>query len=344
MDTATTPPTLQPTSTGFISAVQVLHQLLRHHGLDPEAIATAAGLAPSDRTVPAQHVDELLKAALAHTHNPAFGLDAARCWHPSYFGVLGHAWLVSPTLLDGLTRVADYYTLVGQRGAVEVVPEDGGIKVRYWGHRGHPAAVETAAIAVDMVMSILLDMCRYNAGDTLRPRSASLRRSAPDTTRDYERFFGCPVRFGAEDNHFVLARADAEEALPIANRRLASTFDRMLADDLQRLHDDDIVARCRAALAHRLPSGRLGAPGIAKTLHLSPRTLQRRLASAGTNFRDVLDEVRRGLALQYADEPHRPLTEVAFLLGFRELSSFTRAFRRWTGCTPSAYRSRLSPA
>ncbi len=321
------------------STTLLLRQLFARRGLDLDAIeAEAHGQQP---LAVVDRIDALLAGALARLGDSTFGLDAARVWHPSYFGVLGHAWLVSPTLADGLQRIADYYALVGERGTFDIERDATGVTVRFWGHRGNPASLDVAAVVVDIVLAVLIDMCRYNAGDALRPLRVTLRRRRPEGSDAHALLFGCPVEFESSENSVTISAEDARRPLSVGNRRLASLFDRLLADELAQARREDVVAHCRAVIAHRLPSGRFDAAGVAGALHLTPRTLQRRLATAGTSFQRLLDDVRRNLALDYLDDLRRPLTEVAFLLGFRELSSFTRAFRRWAACTPSHYRARL---
>ncbi len=336
-------------SSDVASARQVLRRLLELHRIDVDALESSfegragGGDVPDGGATPA-YVDAMVGAALLQVDDPAFGLRAARCWHPTYFGVLGHAWLVAPTLRDGLARLSTYYRLVGDRGVLEVEDVPGGVKARYWSRRGHPAALPAAATVVDVVMSILLDMCRFNAGDGLRPIEASLRRHRPPQPEVYERFFGCPVTFDSPENSIVLAERDARMRLPTTNRRLAGTFDRWLAEELAHAHKDDIAGRCRAALARSLPGGVIGVADIAEHLHMTPRTLQRHLAEAHKTFQGLLEDVRRELALEQVEDPRRSLTETAFMLGFNETSSFTRAFKRWTGVSPSAYRARLAAA
>ena len=176
--------------------------------------------------------------------DPAFGLQAARCWHPSELGVLGYAWLSSSTLRTGLERAVRYSRLVGERGITEIEDTRQGLKVRFWAKRGNPAVVPVAAVFVDIVMALLFDLCRMNAGAALRPVAATLRRRKPDPADAYERFFGCPVQFGAEENAFVLSAKDADRPLPSANRQLAATFDKMLTEELARLDKSDVVSRC----------------------------------------------------------------------------------------------------
>jgi AraC-like DNA-binding protein len=100
----------------------------------------------------------------------------------------------------------------------------------------------------------------------------------------------------------------------------------------------DFVQGVREAIRAALRDGAPQVGGVAKGLHVSLRTLQRRLTEHGTSFQDEVDAVRRELAFQYLKDPHLGVSEVAFLLGYAELSTFDRAFKRWTGMTPRVWR------
>ena len=323
----------------------MFRRLLEFHGLDAIGIARDAGIDLGAVPVLAERlaidkIDAMLRVAIPLIGNPAFGLHAARCWHPSELGVLGYAWLSSSTLRTGLERVARYSRLIGERGATEIENTRQGLKVRFGANRGNPAVVPVAAAMVDIAMAILLDLCRMNAGATLRPVAAGLRRAKPDVADAYGRFFGCPVRFGAEENTFVLSASDADRPLSSANRQLAALFDRMLTEELARLDKSDVVARCRAAVLEHLTSGEATEQDTAKQLHMSPRTLQRKLAEANTTYLQLVDDTRKDLALRYIEDPQRSVTDITFSLGFSQPSAFTRAFKRWTGASPSDYRAK----
>ena len=238
-----------------------------------------------------------------------------------------------------------YSRLIGERGITEIEDTRQGLKVRFWAKRGNPAVVPVAAVLVDIVMALLFDMCRMNAGAALRPVAATLRRRKPDPAEAYERFFGCPVQFAAEENTFVLSAKDADRPLPSGNRQLAATFDRMLTEELARLDKSDVARGCRAAVLGHLSSGEATAEDTAKQLHMSPRTLQRKLAEANTTYLQLVDDTRKDLALRYVEDPRRSVTDITFSLGFSQPSAFTRAFKRWTGISQATIaQSRPPPA
>ena len=319
---------------------QVFRQLLELHGLDAIALARDAGLDLGAVPDPGQRLeiarfDALVAAAAARIGDPAFGLKAAECWHPANLGALGYAWLSSSTLRTGLMRLDRYWRILGEAGVGTIVETGDAVRFSYQKTAGDPAV---APIYADVTLAILLAMCRMNAGSDLRPRNVALARNAPADPAVYENFFGCPVRFGAGENTFELATADANRELPTSNKVLAATFDQMLATELARLDKTDVIARCKTVILEQLTSGEVSEEVMSRELHMSQRTLQRKLSEAETTYRQLVDDTRRDLALRYVSDPSRSLTDIAFLVGFSQQSAFTRAFRRWTGRSPSEYR------
>ena len=194
------------------------------------------------------------------------------------------------------------------------------------------------AIGTDFVMSLVLDMCRMNYGAALRPVEVRLSRARPGDTEPYRHFYGCPIHFGAHEDSFLISNRVADEPLPTANRQLAGTLDGILAAQLAALDKNNLAARCRSRLLEQLTSGDASAQEIARQLHVSRRTLQRRLAESNTTYQKLVDDTRRDLALRYMEDAGKSITDVTFLLGFSGQSAFTRAFKRWTGISPTRYR------
>src|SRR6185503_967498 len=171
------------------------------------------------------------------------------------------------------------------------------------------------AIRGDVVLAILYDMCRTNFGSALRPRQVALRRAAPADAGPYEALFGCAVSFGADANRLLIGAADADHPLPTGNRDLAAMHDRALVEQLARLDKKDVMARFRASLLERMASGDLSEEHLARDLHMSRRSLQRRLAEADASYQELVDETRRDMALRYLEDPGKSATDIAFLLG-----------------------------
>ncbi len=162
----------------------------------------------------------------------------------------------------------------------------------------------------------------------------------PSGGQEFERFFGCSVEFGAPSDRLEFSNETL--ALPLI------TADPLLLEVLRPFCEEAARTRNTAAGSHRalvenevqrlLPQGRASAEPVAKALALSARTLSRRLSEEGTTFTEVVDQLRRSLALQYLKDPGFVSADVAWLLGYEGQTSFNHAFRRWTGHSPSAAR------
>ena len=119
---------------------------------------------------------------------------------------------------------------------------------------------------------------------------------------------------------------------------LARINDQVVIDYLARFDRNNVVTRMRSILIEQLPSGRPNQETVARAMNMSIRALQRRLRDHGTSFREVLENVRKELAVSYLSEPHRSIAEISYLLGFTEPANFTRSFREWKGVVPTKFR------
>jgi len=165
------------------------------------------------------------------------------------------------------------------------------------------------------------------------------RSPRPARIDDFERLLRAPLRFGAPQNLLVFDAASIERKLDTGNPELARYNDVIALQHLKRIERDDVQGRVREVLLQRLKGREPSQEEVAERLHMSPRTLQRKLAESGTTYKEMLDDTRHALALAYLSAPQHSVNEVTYLLGFSSGSCFTRAFRRWTGKSPSNWRA-----
>ena len=319
---------------------QVFVRVVEMHGVDANALLREAGVDPALLRDPAARIpstiwDAVGAKAAALIPDPAFGLRAARSWHPSNLGALGHAWLASSTLRTGLERLQRYSRILGEKAQLTITDTRDGLRLTY-DHRRRDQILR--AIGTDFALSLVLDMCRMNYGASLRPVEVRLARARPGDTEPYRHFYGCPIHFEANEDSFLLAARVAAEPLPTANRQLAGTLDSILTAQLAALDKNNIPARCKSSLLEEITSGEVSEEDMARRLHMSRRTLQRKLSETNTTYQKLVDDTRRDLALRYMEDPRNSITDVTFLLGFSGQSAFSRAFKRWTGMSPTAYR------
>ena len=315
---------------------------LEQAGHEPRTVFVHAGLDPGlidkpGARYPQQGLQACWRRAVEVTGDDGFGLTAAAHWHPTTWHAIGIAWLASRSLQEGFQRL--------QRHAAMVATGTGAITFRRTGERyrfvipTRPSLRTTLVPAsVDAVASVLVRMCRLSLGESFAPLAVRLPHPETPCRSRLEQHFACPIHFDAEALSLELAAADIERELPTGNAELLASSERIIADYLAHLVRDDAVAGARAEIMRQLPGGRISEESVAAALHLSLRTFQRRLRVAGTAYRDLLDGVRRELAENYLANPRLSVTEISYLLGFSEPSSFARSYRRWSGHAPSEAR------
>ena len=188
-------------------------------------------------------------------------------------------------------------------------------------------------------MVVALNTFRMMAGSHWAPHEVQFAHQAPEQTSEHHRIFGAPVLFGCATNAFLIELEFLERQVPAADQRLYGILkqylDRVL-DEMPR--EDELLASVRRAIAESMRDGDPRLVRVAKKVAMSSRTLQRRLNEYGVDFKKLADDTRRRFALSYLRDRKQTLTEVAYLLGYSDLSAFNRAFKRWTGSTPMKYR------
>jgi AraC-like DNA-binding protein len=187
----------------------------------------------------------------------------------------------------------------------------------------------------------LVRICRKVTNGRLTPSRLKTKHSRNRTPPEFRKFFGVDIEFGANADEIWFPQPIA--LLPVVGRdeRLNELLRRYAEEALARKPQERLTVRSRTedVLSKLLPHGRATVLEAGRRLGMSPRTLSRNLAEEGTSFVEILDELRTALAKRYLRDQTLPVTEIAWLLGYREVSSLTHAFKRWTGMTPRRYRS-----
>jgi AraC-like DNA-binding protein len=320
------------------SAVLLLWRALESCGCDGRALFAQVDLDPDrlhdpNARYPFTALTRLWKLAAAATRDPCLGLTVARFWHPTTFHALGYSWMASQTLKDALMRMARYSAIVTDAVSMDLTSSAEGFEFTL-----QPKFAPPADEAIDAGMAIVLGMCRTSYGSTFNPLRVTMQRDTPAIVDTFSQVFRAPIQFSAPENMLLFSNADLTAPLPTANAELARANDRVITGYLARFTHDSIKIRVEAKLLEQLSSGRATQGSIAKALAMSPRTLQRNLKQEGTSYKQLLDDMRRQLASQYIKESRLSVNEITFMLGFSEPANFSRAFRRWTGVSPSGYR------
>jgi AraC-like DNA-binding protein len=331
--------------TGAVRTIGVrsFRRFLERMGIeDAEALIWESGLDPDQLLDPdalfsfRACADMFVRAARA-TGRETLGLDFGLQLPWADLGVLGYVMFNSPSLEAGLDGVSRFYSSMRIFG--DFLPEVKQGEARY---SFSPQGTEPGATPQNsyVFFTFLVRFCREATGQPdLAPRKVCFAHAAPKNAAPLEEFFRAPIQFSAPRDSFTLPRevlglklgASKPDLLPGLRRhaqRLVNSR-RPAADDVDRVRDCVTLA---------LGEGIFQIDEIAVRIGLSARTLQRRLNRAGTNYQQVLGEARLALAQLYLKDPSMSLPEIAFLLGYSYQSVMSRAYRRWAGESPTAFR------
>jgi AraC-like DNA-binding protein len=320
---------------------QLVYRALEERGMEPRPLFREAGLDPEALYDPGarysfERIQELWRIVVATTGDPEFGLPAARCWHPTSWHALGYAWLASATLRDGFERNSRYWRLLSDAVVMSLEPSPRGAWII---GRPKPELPEIARAPQDMAMATIVSMCRLSCGPHFRPLRVRFKYPRPDDVNALVDFFQAPCEFAKTDVGFEVSASDLDARLPAGNSDLARANERVIRDYLARFDANTLAQRVRTTLLEQLPSAHACETSVAHAFNMTARTLQRRLRAERTSYKQILDDVRRELAVDYVSEPDLSIKEITYMLGFSEPSNFTRAFKRWTGRSPNAYRA-----
>ena len=281
----------------------------------------------------------LVELLAERSGDPLVGLRIGRDVPLESFDLLGFLSMSAPTLGVALERVCRYQSLFSdERTELSIQGQWAVLTVIPWGPR-RPAHRHVGLAA-------LVDIAHGGGallGRPVRVAWAELAHEAPPNVEPLAALFREP-RFDADAYRLAILLEELDAALPGADEALFAFLDKegtRRVSNLEPLFSADLVDRVERAILDALPSGPPGADDLARSLGMSKRTLQRRLASRGTSLQRVIDDLRQDLALRYLSRGVS-LGETAFLLGFSETSAFHRAFRRWHGQTPGDWLDGLT--
>ncbi len=330
-----------PSATGGIARLACAR--LDEMGKDSTIILSKVGLKPEEARDPAIRLEvqtqiNLLELAAEEVQDEWLGFHLARTFDLREIGLVYYVMASSHQLADAL-RNAERYSKINNEG----------VRLRFRLQEG------SAVIALDYVnvdrhadrhqiefwLVTLLRICRQLTNGRLLPLRLKTRHFRNGMPAEFRTFFGVDVEFGATADEIWFSRPIA--LLPVEGRDeyLNELLRRYAEEALARKPQERRTVRSKAedVLPKLLPHGRATASEVARQLGMSSRSLSRKLAEEDTSFTEILDQLRAALGRRYLHDKTLPVSEIAWLLGYREVSSLTHAFKRWTGMTPQRFRS-----
>ncbi|MDF3931900.1 AraC family transcriptional regulator [Pseudomonas citronellolis] len=325
------------------SYVRMLVDMLQAEGLDEVSLCHKAGidmslLTQTEAFFSRASAYRLMELAECASGNPNLGLKAGAHFHPGSFQLVGYVMMSSPNLKQALEHLVRFFPLLGNGVTLLLSPEqEGRLRLIYLEHLEE--GISRGRAFEDAGATALLEFCRWLTGSRPpRPLQLDFVHSKPQNISEYQRLFGCSLRFGAQHNSVLFDQQELLRPLSTANEALALLHNRFAEFRLGQLVGTSLAGRVRGLVVERLGQDGCDMESIAQALYMSKRTLQRSLEKEGIQFKDILSDVRRQLADYYLRRSSCTLDRVVEKLGFHDQSSFHKACLRWFGRPPGRYR------
>lgn len=304
--------------------------LIRGTGFSAEDLKNSDTLKTYDQNL------ALIDNALRLCPLPGLGLRIGRDESPTEWGILGYATMCCKTLREMIAMLIKYHRIAASLAELYFREDQ---RLAYVEACPPRAIHNTLPFVVEEHFSSILSVARkLTDRPDMRPVEVNLSYARPPYAAMYREIFGCPVRFNRPSNVLVFDRKWLKSPVKYSTSLSSQMAERICEMQLRRQYiEHDLVHRVRYLLlehADAFPS----AEDIAEILHMTSRTLRNRLHEKGTSFQAILDDLRHQLAVDYLEKSELSLAEISALTGFNDASNFRRAFKKWTGTTPSDFR------
>ncbi|BCD97868.1 AraC family transcriptional regulator [Marinagarivorans cellulosilyticus] len=325
--------------TSISSWALIIWKTLEKEGFDPSIAFKRAGadihkLSNPEARYPLETMHKLWGALAEQTQDTTIGVRIGQQWDVTTFHALGYAWLASSSLLEAFERFNRYAAIINN-ALVTSSGRDGSLISLQLESHADPALIHD--LAVDAGISAIIKMCKMLVGEHFLPVKLDIKRSSP-APMGISQLIAAPIEYNATHTALWVDIRTAEQTLLSGNDKLAFSNEQLAHNYLDQVLQGDIELSAFNLIVKKLPSGETSEDWIAEQLHMSVRTLRRKLNASGTSFRELLNSVRKEIALHHVNDTNISCIEIAYLLGFSDQANFTRAFKRWYNCTPTEYR------
>lgn len=319
-------------------------EVLEEHSIDTRPILKdlqirRAELTKTDPRIVFSKFAALLNRAAVAMNDPYIGLHLGSQIDFRRAGLLAYIMLNTPTLGHAFVNCSRYNRVHGD--VVDIIIEK---DKKVWKTANHFLDPETRndPLIIDIYLAADLKIARTLTDEDLAPVEVHLSYPEPKEVSEHRRIFGCPLRFGTKVSAIIFEAATFDLPVKDSDDRLLKILEGYAEEILAKLSkpaSDPVLMQTREIIAHYLPTDiKPTIERVASDLHMSVRTLSRRLSQNGITFRELVDSLRRSLAERYLRDQQIGLAQIAFLVGYSDQATLNRSFHRWTGKTPSQFR------
>lgn len=319
--------------------------VLKSLGADPAEVLAEAGFnlklfGDPDNLISYAGRGRLISHCVARTGCEHFGLLVGQQGGLSSLGLVGFLVQQSPNVGSALDSLVRYLHLhVG--GAVTTLKVYGDVAV--FGYDIYQPQVEATDQIGDGAVAIMFNIMCTLCGPDWKPIEVLFAHRKPKDVEPFRRFFRAPLRFDAEQNALQFSADWLEHPVSAADPELRRLLQKQI-DTLEARYGENFPGQVQSALRTALLTGHAKADQIAALFSVHPRTLNRRLNAFGTSFKELVNVGRFEIARQMLENSAMEVSHIAALLDYADASAFTRAFRRWSGTTPTLWRAKRNAA
>lgn len=286
---------------------------------------------------------ELFEESARQTGHDNFGLWFGNQFKPRDLGMWGYAAISAPTLGSALENLVGLFRYHQESSTMRLMAgDDGLVRLEY---RITAAGIVERRQDAELSLGMFLNVLRECCGPAWAPEEVHFEHPKPGFAKEHELAFDAPVYFSQPANALLFKPEILTRPMPSSDLRLLAVMQTCLEELSAEVPAEDLLGdRVRSAIRMRLPDGYPTLEQIAAELHVPAGAICRDLHDVGSSYSEVVEGVRRDLAMSYVRQRQLPFSDIAMLLGYSELSAFSRAFRRWMGVSPREYRTRTLSA
>lgn len=328
-------------STITITKIIPISMAFEDLGLDFSDFLSSVGLSPDIMESPDNKITDVQLVNIMHnavlvTGDKFFGLHAGEIFG-GLSNILGYLLLNCAFLQEAIEKYCRYQKVYDESNRIKLLAEKDLVMVNLtMSNKDHDLDRQV----IDFRLAGTYKYCKVLTGKVQPLKEVHFRHKKPDDITEYQRVFSCPLQFNSNKNSLVFEKKVLKTPILQPNKDLRILFEQFTCNVIEKqLTDESYSQKVKQAILDQINGDVPSIDLVSKNLKIGTRTLQLRLRDEGTTFSELLDEIRKDLAMEYLKDQKITIAEVSYILGFSEPSVFHRCFKRWTNSTPSSYRT-----
>ncbi|MBT0717353.1 AraC family transcriptional regulator [Rosenbergiella epipactidis] len=322
------------------AAASGLSQFITHQGGDIDRVFGLSGIDPELLGNPTMSLSlvnycRVMEVAAKHSGVDNFGLYYGKQFKPQSLGLIGYIGICSATLEQALRNVVRAFPYHQHDTLIQLVDKGDSWQLHYQVRHG---AILQRRQDAELTLCMFLNLIRHALGSHWAPREIHFEHPRPAAWHEHCKAFDAPIWFDQPTNCMVIPKSDGLRSMPDSDPMLLTVTQDAIRQLNGHVSTQPLIDQIRVQVQLAIGQGEPELEQIAEQVAMTPWSLQRRLRQEGISFTGLVDKVRGEMAMSFLQQPHISVTDMALLLGYSEVSAFSRAFKRWFGTSPRQWR------